>query len=351
MKFLMFKFSLFVALTFNFVINSSAQTYFQERLPKEIFDVEEPSSRVNGVPGSMMYKTRDCRAIPVTNLRKRIVNTAIQEWSYFGLSVYDLTHTRDDNPNYKRQPWRRPIIDSTEAQRVAGSIAGYWSSTPDSSWILERQNESWTSFGHGSRWRNPWSAAFVSWVMCESGLAEYHRFRRAVAHYSYIDQAIMSKDDAESTSAYTAFDIGEQPIQPGDLLCRGSRPEYRSIAARRVQIGVGARTHCDIVVKLDAENYRIMLIGGNVRASVRLKLLPADVNDEGLLIPLPYNGRIIFAHLKLNADAVSNNVFEESPSVQQLLCSGYEANLKGVINSDLAICPEQLVDQRIVNFL
>ena len=344
MKFwLALKSSLLVTLILNFAI-SNAQPRFQERLPKEVFDVEEPSSRVSGIPGSMTYQTRECRAISTTNLRQRVVNTAIQEWSYFGHAVYDLTHTRDDNPSYKRQPWRPPIIESTEAKRVADSIAGYWSSTPDSAWILERQNQSWNSLGHGSRWRNPWSAAFISWVMCESGLGDLSRFRRAVAHYSYIDQAIMSKDNNESTAAYVAFDMGEQLIEPGDLLCRGSRPEYQSLAERRTQIGVGARTHCDIVVKLDAENNRIMLIGGNVRGWVRLKLLPADLTDEGLLIPAPYNDRRIFAHLKLQADMVSNRVFEQSPSIQALLCSGSEANLLGIITSDSAICGAQIAD-------
>ncbi|NKB32769.1 MAG: DUF2272 domain-containing protein [Pseudomonadales bacterium] len=325
------KWTLLASIVCNFTF-SFAQLQYQERLSQDVFDVAAPSTRVSGTPGSMAYLEQDCRSISTDNLRQRIVNTAIQEWAYFGYTVYDLTHTRDDNPNYSRQRWTRPRIDSNEAVRVADSIAGYWSSTPNSAWIFERQNQSWDSRGAGSRWRNPWSAAFISWVMCESGLGDPRRFRRAIAHHSYIDQAIRARDDNETLAAYVAHDAGEQVIEPGDMLCRGSRPNYQSLEARRSQMGVGARTHCDIVVKLDADKKQIMLIGGNVRGWVRLKLLPAEINEEGLFATVPYNGRQIFAHLKLRADSVPENVLEQSPSVQSLSCDE-QVRLSTIVDS------------------
>ncbi len=298
----------------------AAQNQPSERLPTEVFDVQAPSQRIAGSPGEMRYAMQDCRALSPADLRRRIVNVATQEWAYFGYSVLDLVPTRESNPDYQRRPWRRTMIDPREAVRVADSIAGYWSSTPDSAWILERQNQYWDSRGPGSRWRNPWSAAFISWVMCESGLGDPRAFRRAIAHHSYIDQAIMARDDNESMAAYVAFDPGEQAIEPGDMLCRGSRPSYQNIEARRRQLGEGARSHCDIVVKLDAPNDRIMLIGGNVRSWVRLKLLPASINDKGHLAPVPYNGRRIFAHLKLQADSTADDLFASSPTFQDESC-------------------------------
>ncbi|MBM89581.1 MAG: hypothetical protein CMQ41_14515 [Gammaproteobacteria bacterium] len=302
-----------------------AQLRFLDRLPQHIFDVAPPSARVVGLPGNMSYLQRDCRVISTGNLRERIINTAIQEWAYFGYNIYDLTHTRDDNPNYRRRPWTRPTIAANEAVRVADSIAGYWSATPDSAWILELQNQSWNARGPASRWRNPWSAAFVSWVMCESGLGDSRRFRRAIAHHSYIDQAIKARDSNDVLSAYYAYDAGEKAIEPGDMLCRGSRPNYQTLDARRLQIGIGARTHCDIVVKLDDVNQQIMVIGGNVRAWVRLKLLPAEINEDGLLETARYNGRSIFAHLKLRADSVPSNALEQSPTLRSLNCEAKSA--------------------------
>ena len=291
----------------------------------------------------MVYSERSCRApLPTAEIRSRIVNTAVQEWAYFGYNIQDLTQTRESDPNYRPQRRRRTPIDPMEATRVADSIAGYWSTTPDSAWILERQNQSWESRGIGTRWRNPWSAAFISWVMCESGLGDPGVFRRAIAHHSYIDQAITAREDDSSLAAYVAHDPGELPILPGDLLCRGSRPSYQSIDARRQQMGEGARTHCDIVVKIDSKNRRIMLIGGNVSGWVRLKLLPAEINSGGLLAPAPYNGRRIFAHLKLQATPVNDHALEQSPTVQSLLCNRNQVGQLSITNTFSIDCSNSI---------
>ena len=180
--------------------------------------------------------------------------------------------------------------------------------------------------------------------MCESGIIEPHRFQRAVAHHTYIDQAITTRDKRDSSGLFAAFDIGEELIEPGDLLCRGSRPDYQSIGARRLQIGVGARSHCDIVVKLDERNKRIMVIGGNVRAWVRLKLLPADHTADGVMIPAPYNGRRIFAHLKLLSGEVSSQVFDASPSLLEMACDTSIPDLSDIITMGSSSCLRQVAD-------
>ena len=78
--------------------------------------------------------------------------------------------------------------------------------------------------------------------MCEGGLGETKRFRRAVAHHVYIDQAIRARAGDGTPAAFDAHDVGTTPIAPGDLLCSARRPRYRSIAERRRQLGNGART-------------------------------------------------------------------------------------------------------------
>lgn len=126
-------------------------------------------------------------------------------------------------------------------------------------------------------------------------------FQRAIAHHTYIDQAIRARDGLEPQAAFTAYDVGEAPIQPGDLLCRGTRPAYRNLAQRREHMGEGARTHCDIVVELDESAGHIHVIGGNVQGSVRKKILPGGIAGTGHFSPLPYGDRMIFSHLKLRA--------------------------------------------------
>ena len=319
------------------------------RLSRDAFDVVPPSQRVVGAPGQMTVSQTGCRpqsaSINAAGLRRRIVDVAVQEWAFFGFGVVDQTTieppTRDASPPAQPRSRRRSRLSVDESARVAASIAGYWTVTPEGSWIIERQNEEWNGpIGIGSRWRNPWSAAFISWVMCESGLSETSAFQRAVAHHRYIDQAIRARDNGTHQSAFVAHDAGETAIAPGDLLCSGRRPSYRTLAERRRQMGNGARTHCDIVVKLDDENTRILAIGGNVRGAVSLKLLPAMRGTDGTLRPLdlstatlgpnPYRGaRPVFAHLKLRVDAIEADALDRSLTIRALGCSdGLQARFR-----------------------
>jgi len=128
----------------------------------------------------------------------------------------------------------------------------------------------------------------------------------------------MARDGISTNAAYIAFDVGEAEVNPGDLLCRGSRPEYGNLDQRRNHLGQGARTHCDIVVAVDKTAGQIKAIGGNVRASVRLKIFPAELKSNDYLVPLPYAGRQLFAHLQLQADPIEDNAISNSPTMRNL---------------------------------
>jgi hypothetical protein len=166
---------------------------------------------------------------------------------------------------------------------------------------VARQNDRWNGEdGIAARWNAPWSAAFISWVMCEGGLGTNAQFQRAVAHHSYIDQAIRARDGRAPQAAFVAYDPGETTIGAGDLLCSSRRPVYRTIADRRRQMGVGARSHCDVVVKVDEPGQRVHAIGGNVRGVVSLKLFPAfRPAGKPLRVGSGDEDRPMFAHLKL----------------------------------------------------
>ena len=317
--------TLIIALTAALAAASAgyAQQAVFDRLSPDLFDVMPPSERVRGAPGTMTIQQTSCRGLPVEEARRRIVNLAVQEWGFFGFTVVDQTSIDATDQRAPRTRRRRRRTSPEESARVADSIAGYWAVTPDGGWILDRQNGVWSgSRGVSARWRYPWSAAFVSWVMCEGGLADSGQFQRAVAHHVYIDQAIRARDDGAPLAAFTAYDIGEAPIAPGDLLCSARRPAYRSITDRRRQMGDGARTHCDIVVKVDASRDRILAIGGNVRGSVSLKLLQA-ARAEGMdLRPV---GRM-FAHLKLRTEPIEPDALDRSPTIKALGCAdGFQA--------------------------
>ena len=288
---------------------------YAERLPRTILDIGPPSARVEGVPGNIRIIERGCSDLPLDQVRRRIVDTAVQEWAYFGYSTDAQPREIAPRESEPRRPFVYPRLSSSEGERLATSIAGYWAATPNSDWIVQRQNTAWDEGGMGARWRDAWSAAFISWVMCESGLAQQTQFKRAIAHHSYIDQAIVATDTQDPIAAYRAYSLGTETIVPGDLLCRGSRPAYSTIAQRRAQLGEGARTHCDIVVNVDELKEEITVVGGNVRATVRMKIMPATRREDMPLHPIADNGRNLFAHLKLQAPAIEANALASTPSL------------------------------------
>ena len=321
-----------------------------DRLSSDVLDIVPPTERVSGEPGKMTIEERSCRAFPADEVRRRIVDAAVQEWGYFGFSVVDQTIPDTSYSGASRGFSRPSRLGWLESARVADSIAGYWTVTPDGSWILERQNRAWNGpSGEGARWRDPWSAAFISWVMCEGGLGESSQFRRAIAHHVYIDQAIRARDDGAPQVAFAAYDVGETAVQPGDLLCSARREAYRTLEERRAHLGVGARTHCDIVVKVDEASDLILAIGGNVRGSVRLKLWPAERSRSRLLYPMDQSdipgGRAVFAHLKLRTDPIEADALGNSPTIKAL--SERDNSLSGLQLATTAEVPEEALYRQL----
>jgi hypothetical protein len=311
-----------------------------ERLPAHLFDVTAPGAWVRGAPGEMSVVPRQCRSLPAEGLRRRIVEVAVQEWAFFGFPVLDrLNGARLLPPGvgpqggsvvFENTTRRAPGLNARESERVAGSIAGYWAVTPEGRGVVQEQNRLWNSRGVDSRWNAPWSAAFISWVMCEGGLGTNERFRRAVAHWTYVDQAIRARDGQAPQAAFEAYDIGERAVEPGDLLCLGRRPAYRSLAERRRQMGAGASSHCDIVVAVDVPGERILAIGGNVLRSVSLKVLPADRDPAGGMRARSTSGVPLFAHLRLRADPIRQDALADSPVLAAFACpSSARASSRG----------------------
>ena len=291
---------------------AAAQQPF-DRLPADRFDARPPSAAVSGSPGDLRIRAAACRSLPLAGTRQRIVDLATQEWAFFGFSVLD--RTRQNGGQYDWRRWRH--VDPTEGRRVASSIAGYWAATPEGSWMVDRQNDRWSGpEGLARRWRDPWSAAFISWVMCEAGLGTREQFRRAIAHHVYVDQAIRSRDAESSAAAFVARDPGEAAVEPGDLLCSSRRNAYRSIRDRRGHLGISARMHCDIVVKVEPDRGRILAIGGNVRGAVSLKMVPADQRRKHFA-----PSERIFAHLQLRADPVGADALDRSPTLHAIRCA------------------------------
>jgi hypothetical protein len=306
------------------------------RLSRDVFDVIPPSERVSGEPGAMRIIQPGCRVGPTDWARRRIVDVAVQEWAFFGFQtvdarpveagrlpdgvVPDALNPRRPAPRQARHMLR--FGDWEDRDRVTATVAGYWSATPDGAEVIGDQNREWRRTDRAIDWVQPWSAAFISWVMCEGGLGDMSQFARDISHRVYIDQAIRARDRQAPEAAFVAHDAGEAEIQPGDLLCnaRGSS-SYRTLADRRRESGEYAPLHCDIVVRVDAEAGLFHMIGGNVMNSVTLTILPG-VRDGAHLRPLAEDdldgARTMFAHLKLRAPAIEPNALDATPTIRAI---------------------------------
>lgn len=128
----------------------------------------------------------------------------------------------------------------------------------------------------------PWSAAFVSYVMTRAGVPG---FRNSASHIDYVRDAYRRPE----SSPYTFADPLTTPAQPGDMLCfvRASTRVYGFAGLSQFLAGsdsAGLKMHCDIVVANSGG--MLSTIGGNVLQGVTLRQLPVNRNGLPWLLPL-----------------------------------------------------------------
>ena len=107
-----------------------------------------------------------------------------------------------------------------------------------------------------------WSAAFISYVVKESGATA---FPYATAHAVYI---VKSRDNKNSGGSYPWFAYDsrtkEAKVEVGDLVCYGRQ----GAAGKKLSdINIGDATHCDIITSID-DKFMAQGIGGNIGSTV-----------------------------------------------------------------------------------
>jgi hypothetical protein len=127
-----------------------------------------------------------------------------------------------------------------------------------------------------------WSAAFISYVIRQSGVAP-NVFQFANAHRVYIYDAFAVsaaelKNEA-SDGIYRACPLATRP-RPGDLICQqrestlaeasdeSVRERIRAELDGSVQARSVRRTHCEVVAHVDKAARKVYTIGGNVNQAV-----------------------------------------------------------------------------------
>lgn len=130
---------------------------------------------------------------------------------------------------------------------------------------------------------NPWSAAFVSYVMKK---ADVPGFRASASHFDYVRDAWLRPDE----SPFLYLDPVTAKPAAGDLLCYvripGRAYGYQGLIAA---IGTGngsLNMHCDVVVAASPNNDgKVYLIGGNVQQGVTMRLLRVNRNGNFWALP------------------------------------------------------------------
>lgn len=227
-----------------------------------------------------------CADIKGDQRRQELINTLVEAWQHFGHQVYDLSSKQTyDFPGGEAfsilpdemNPWRDPKVVPRmlrvgaweDNRRMDVAIGSFWATLPEGETFLTRQNAIW-AINDNAGWADAWSAAFVSWAFCESGIPMAD-FMRNQSHYMYVDDALR-----EESPLYKALDIEEAGVpQIGDMICadRQKTETYQTLADRLPDMGTARPLHCDVVVQRDLNKNRVFVIGGNVGNSVTLTAL------------------------------------------------------------------------------
>lgn len=187
-------------------------------------------------------------------LKQTILSLAQREWEFFGRQTVFFDGELESIPRVGR--WE----DDEEAYAVR--VNWYWRAVDKPRYT-------------GNDCKQPWSAAFVSWVMREAGIPA-DRFPSSDSHWGYLTQ-LMAAAGNDPDVAFLPHGITEYRPRPGDLICatRGSSDAPPPPGQTPWLVLLEHRKlHCDIVVEREGD--ALASIGGNVRNSVSKTIQKLD---------------------------------------------------------------------------
>lgn len=217
---------------------------------------KKPPQAEAAVPPGEMLSIED---FPEGSTKYRILSILRQEWHYFG---------------------QQEVVIREEEQSIPH--VGVWED--DDGVHSDRVNVYWQAVGMpgltGYDCDQPWSAAFVSWVMAAAGV-DGDRFQPAHAHWIYLSRFL--SDWPQDGAAFVPRTLAEYKPKPSDLIC-ASRSERLAAAPDPLPSAdqiANTKLHCDIVTAVKGRT--LEAIGGNVRNSVSKSIL--QLSPQGHLQP------------------------------------------------------------------
>ncbi|MSO77563.1 MAG: DUF2272 domain-containing protein [Alphaproteobacteria bacterium] len=205
--------------------------------------------------------------------RSAAVAIALREWAMFGR---------------QKAAFEPGAVEDSERNEAS---EGYWQRIGEYWWLglpaHERRRRSTgihDSDGNETvspEARDPWSAAFISYVMRMAGARE--RFAYSGAHRVYITAAKRHRDMGGPDAPILAHPPDGHSPKPGDLVCH-SRGNAQAITLDMLPDRLPAElaerweSHCDLVTAVGLDS--IDVVGGNVGNAVALRRAPIDATGR-----------------------------------------------------------------------
>lgn len=169
-------------------------------------------------------------------------------------------------------------------------VLAYWRAVPDDEGIVARNRIllplalAGEPEGEKLFREQPWSAAFISYVMSRAGV-DRREFPPAASHATYVDHMIRDAADFPAEAPFLPHGPAEYAPRRGDLVCadRGPRPHLTHWTQRAADQGAFRPMHCDIVVATSPG--WVEITGGNIADAVTRRRFPTD--ERGVLLPAP----------------------------------------------------------------
>jgi hypothetical protein len=240
--------------------------------------------------------------------RARLLRILEGEWREWGARVLDArTAPVGDAPE-------GPVAEQDPAAFT--KVLAYWSAI---GWAEEiaRNKRAFTlgeatactpaelaAGGRSALWGcQPWSAAFISFVLRATGI-DAAEFPPAAAHWAYVDALIRQGERWGGRATFLAREPDAYAPAPGDLVCadRSAAP-LATLEARRAELGRPRPMHCDIVAEIRPGE--VVTIGGNVAQAVTAVRHATDA--QGRLVRNGPAWFVVFENRMGRADLVALN--------------------------------------------
>ena len=224
--------------------------------------------------------------------QQQIAERAIQEWIDFNAPNRPVVQSHADVHELEKKP-----LEYSKCQ----TINQYWSVVPatdtkppkgDTCLLPQRAKpeSAWDTY--------PWSAAFISYIMHESGAG--NQFIYSGRHAIYIVDSVRNRDTPNYP--FRGYSISEKKPEIGDLIC-APREESKNLTYSEISQQGDFKSHCDIVVAKNGNN-NIEVIGGNVGDTVAKTIVLLD--SSGRIKVTDANFRPWFVIIKNQSSTVNH---------------------------------------------